>query len=65
MSTPPRHARHGLYLPSRGLADKHVGQIGRVQHGVRKMSRALGGKEDEQARHKCIEETNYSTATKA
>lgn len=33
-SAPPRHCRQGLYLASRGLFCRHVGQIGRLQQLV-------------------------------
>jgi hypothetical protein len=64
--TPPRHARQGSYLCSRGLAAMHPGQIGRRQHGVRNIWGAAvdvlgcegdflrGGREQEQARHSVV-----------
>lgn len=53
--TPPKHARQGLYLASRGFDDRQVGQMGRVQHAVMKMSLLERGREDEHAKQRVVE----------
>jgi hypothetical protein len=52
--TPPKHARHGLYLASRGFEDEQVGQIGRAQQAVMNIPSLERGREQEHARQRVV-----------